>query len=158
MDQLGRDQPEPAQGFDAHGDAGERRSAVGAVALAGREHRRHDHRAGMHRAALEGVVEILAVSGGAVHQSRAGRAQRAGMADHGAGTVIVAGGERRLDIVRVADGEAEADDVDGEILALRPHRRRQARWIDDKDAFGERLGDSGGNGCAHGGFQRFEPV
>ena len=77
----------------------ERGRAVRPVALAGREHGRHDDRAGMHRPALEGVVEILAMRGGAVDQRRAGRAQRAGVADHGAGTVVVAAGERRLDVV-----------------------------------------------------------
>jgi hypothetical protein len=104
----------------------------------------------MHRTALESVVEILAVNGGAVHQRRPGRAQRAGMADHGAGTIVVAGGQRRLHIVLVADGETEADAVDGEVLALLPQRCRQARGIDGGDAFGELLGDgNGGNGFAH---------
>ena len=98
------------------------RGAVGLVTLAGRQHRRHDHRAGMHRAALEGVVEILAVGGGAVDESGAGRAQRAGMADRRAGPVIVAAGERALDIVLVARGDAKPDDVDQQILAFRPHR------------------------------------
>ncbi len=154
--QLGRDQPEPAHGLDPHRNAGKRRGAVGPVALAGRKHGGHDDRAGMHRAALEGVVEILAVNGGAVHQRRAGGAQGAGMADHGAGTVVVAAGERRLHIVFVAAGEAEADDVDGEVLALRPHRRRQPRGIDGKDAFGELFGDGdGGKRFGHGGFRRF---
>ena len=73
-----------------------------AVALAGRQHRRHDHRAGMHRAALEGVVEILAVARGAVDERGARRAQRAGVADRGAGPVVVAAGERRLDVILVA--------------------------------------------------------
>ena len=93
--------------------------AVRMVALAGREHRRHDDGAGVHRPALERVVEILAVRGGAVDQRGAGRAQRAGMADRGAGAIVVAAGERRLDVVLVARGEAETDHVDQQVLALR---------------------------------------
>ena len=68
--------------------------AVELVALAGRQHRRHDHGAGMHRAALEGVVEILAVRRGAVDEGGARRAQRARVADRGAGPVVVPAGER----------------------------------------------------------------
>jgi hypothetical protein len=45
------------------------------VPLAGGEHRRHHDRAGMHRPALEGVVEILAMRGRAVHQRGARGAQ-----------------------------------------------------------------------------------
>ena len=76
--------------------------AIGIVALASREHRRHDHGAGMHRTALEGVVEILAVRGGAVDEGGAGRAHRARMADRGAGAFVVPAGERGLDVVLVA--------------------------------------------------------
>ena len=47
----------------------------GLIALASGEHRRHDHRAGMHRTTLEGVVEILAMRGGAVDEGGARRAQ-----------------------------------------------------------------------------------
>ena len=61
------------------------------VALAGRQHRRHDHRAGMHRPALEGVVEILAVRRRAVDEGGAGRAERARVTDRGARAVVVAG-------------------------------------------------------------------
>ena len=72
---LRRDQAEPAHQLDADRDAFERGLAVDAVALADGEHRRHDHRAGVDRAALEGVVEILAVGRGAVDEGRARRAQ-----------------------------------------------------------------------------------
>ena len=103
---------EPAHTLGADRDAEQRRGAVRSVALAGRQHRRHHHRAGMHRAALEGVVEILAMRGGAVDEGGAGRAQRAGMADRGARPVVVAAGERGLDVILVARGDAEAGDVD----------------------------------------------
>ena len=82
--------------------------AVRIVPLAGREHRRHDHRAGMHRAALEGVVEILAMRRGAVDEGGAGRAHGARVADRGAGAVVLPAGERGLDVVVVARGDAEA--------------------------------------------------
>ena len=74
VDQFWRDEAQPAHGLDADRDAAQRRGALGAVALAGGEHRRHDDGAGMHRAAFKRVVEILAMDGGAVDQRRAGRA------------------------------------------------------------------------------------
>ena len=97
--------------------------AVAAVPLAGRQHRRHDHRAGMHRPALEGVVEILAVRRGAVDEGRARGAQRARVADRGAGAVVVPAASARLDVVLVARGDAEADHVDQRLLALARARR-----------------------------------
>ena len=111
------------------------------VPLAGRQHRRHDHRAGMHRPALEGVVEILAMRRGAVDQSGAGRAQRARMADRRARPVVVAAGERAFDVVLVARGDAEADDVDQQILAFLAHRLRQRIGAQRDDALGQLLGD-----------------
>ena len=47
---------------------------VEALLLGGGEHGRHDDGAGVHRAALEGVVEVLAVGGGAVDEG--GRRRR----------------------------------------------------------------------------------
>ena len=87
---LRHHEAEPAQHLGADGNAGQRHAAVRIVPLAGREHRRHDHRAGMHRAALERVVKILAMRGRAVDEGRARRRQRPLVADRGAGTVIVA--------------------------------------------------------------------
>ena len=66
---------EPAHGLDADGDAEKRRVAIQIVPLAGRQHRRHDDRTGMDWAALEGVVEILAVDRGAVDQRCGGGAK-----------------------------------------------------------------------------------
>ena len=93
--ELRRHQAEPAQHLDADRDAEQRRLTVRSVPLAGREHRRHDHRAGMHRPALEGVVEILAMRRGAVDEGRAGGAQRARVADHRARAVVVDGRRAR---------------------------------------------------------------
>ena len=118
---------QPAHRLGADRDAEQRRGAVRPVPLAGRQHRRHHHRAGMHRAALEGVVEILAMRRGAVDEGGAGAAQRAGVADRRAGPVVVEAGERGLDVVLVARGDAEAGDVDQQVLAFRAHGGGQLR-------------------------------
>ena len=114
------------------------------------EHRRHDHRAGMDRAALEGVVEILAMRRGAVDEGRAGRAQRAPVADRGAGPVLVPAGERAADIILVARGDAEADHVDQRLLAFLARGGGQLVGIDRSDAFGQMFGDCDvGKFCVH---------
>ena len=74
--------------------------------------------AGMDRAALESIVEILAVAGRAVDEGRAGRAQRSGVPDRRARSVVVEPGKRASDVVLVARGNAEADDIDREIDAF----------------------------------------
>ena len=108
------------------GDPEKRRLSIRIVPLAGGKHRRYDHGAGMHRAAFECVVEILAVRRRAVDQSRAGCAQTPLVADGGAGAVIVAGVERTRDIILVAGGDAEADHVDQQVVAFRPQALRAA--------------------------------
>ena len=70
---LGRHQAQAAHDFAADGDAAHGVAAGEAVLLRGGEQRRDDHRAGVHRAALEGVVVILAMRGGAVAQRRGRR-------------------------------------------------------------------------------------
>ena len=74
--------------------------------LAGSEHRRHDHRACMDRAAFESVVEILAMRGRPVDEGGARRIQRASMPDRRARAVIVATRQRASDVVLVARGDA----------------------------------------------------
>ena len=109
---LRRDDAEPAHDLDADRDALERGLAVQPVPLAGRQHRRDDHRAGMHRAALEGVVEILAVRRGAVDEGRA-RARSARAYGRSRCRARPRPSRRaRPDVVLVARGEAEADHVD----------------------------------------------
>ena len=71
-----RDQAEAAQQLDAGGDADEQPVAAEPFALAGGQHGGHDDRAGMHRTALEGVVVVLAVRGGAVDERGAERVER----------------------------------------------------------------------------------
>ena len=97
----------------------------------------------MHRPALEGIVEILAMGGGAIDESGAGAAQRAGVADRGAGAVVVETGKRGLDVVLVARGQTEAGDVDQKIFAFRAHRGGQLGHIEGDDAHRQLFGDRG---------------
>ena len=113
------------------------------VPLASRQHRRHDDRAGMDRAAFERVVEILAVDRGAVDQGCGGGRERAPVTDGGARPVIVAAGQRSFHIVFVARGDGEADHVDQQILALGPHRLGQARHIERANLLRQMLGNGG---------------
>ena len=99
---------EPAHGFDADGDAKQRRASVEIVPLAGRQHRRHDHRAGMNRAAFERVVKILAVDRGAVDQRCCGGGKRARMPDRRARAIVIAAGQRSLHIIFVARSDERA--------------------------------------------------
>ena len=64
---LRHDKAQPAQHLDADGNALERRGTIRIVPLAGGQHRRRNHSAGVHRPALESVVEILAMRRRAVH-------------------------------------------------------------------------------------------
>ena len=63
------------------------------------------------------------------------------MADRRAGPVIVEAGERALDVVLVARGEAKADDVDQKILAFAAHGGGQLGSIKAGDGGGQLLGD-----------------
>ena len=103
---------EPAHRLNADRDAKKRRAAIQLVPLAGRQYGRHDHRAGMNRAAFERVVEILAVDGRAIDHRRFGRRQRAGMTDGGARPVILARRERGAHVILVARRDREPDHVD----------------------------------------------
>jgi hypothetical protein len=127
---------EATHGLGADRDAKQGGGAVRPVALAGRQHRRHYHCAGMHRAALEGVVEILAMRRGAVDEGGAGGTQSAGVADRRARTVVVEAGERTSNVVFVARGDTETDHVDEQILAFLPHRRRHLVGAQRGDALG----------------------
>ena len=147
---LRRDQAEPAHDLDADRDAFERGLAAKAVSLADRQHRRNDHRAGMHRPALERVVEILAMRRGAVAEGRARGAQCTFMADCGAGSVFVPARQRAADIVLVARGDAETDDVDQRFLAFRSRGGRERSGVDGHDTLSELFGNGNvGKFCVH---------
>ena len=138
-----RDEAQPAHGLDADGDPEEGRAAVELLPLADGEQRRHDHRAGMDRAAFEGVVEILAVNRGAVDERGRGRRKCGGVADGRARPLVVAAGERDLDVILVARGDGETDDVDQKLRAFLPHRRGQPRGIERADLLRQMLGNGG---------------
>ena len=95
----------------------------------------------MHRAAFERVVEILAMDRGAVDQRRGGGRKRTRVADRRARAVIIAAGKRGLHVVLVARGDGEADHVDQQILALRPHCIGQARHIERTNLLRQMLGN-----------------
>ena len=103
---LRHHEAQPAQHFGADCDPDQRHATVRIMPLAGGEHRRHDHGAGMDRAALESVVEILAMRGRAVDEGGACRSQRALVPDRRAGAVIVATRQRASDVVLIARGDA----------------------------------------------------
>ena len=76
-----RHQAEPAQQLRPGDDADEQAVAAEPFPLARGEHRGDDDGAGMDRPALERVVEVLAVRGGAVDERRAERIEPAGVAE-----------------------------------------------------------------------------
>ena len=124
VDQPRRHEAQAAQGLCPHRDAEESRLPGPCVPLAGRQHRGHDHRAGVHGTALEGIVEVLAVCGSAVDEGGTRRAQRAAVPDGGARPLVVPGGEGSLHIRLVARCHAEANHVQHQILAGLPRRPR----------------------------------
>ena len=77
VDGLRHHEAQPAKNFGADGNSRQRHAAIRIVPLAGREHRRHDHGAGMDGAALERIVKVLAMGRGAVDKGRARGRQRA---------------------------------------------------------------------------------
>ena len=62
-----------------------RRGLAAELLRSAREHRGHDHHARVHRPALEGVVEVLAVRRRAVDERGAGGIEVARVADRRAG-------------------------------------------------------------------------
>ena len=138
-----RDGAEPAHGLDADSDAKKRGTSIQVVTLAGRQHRRHDDRAGMNRTAFERVVKILAMDRGAIDQSRGCSGERTAVADRRARPIIVAAGKRGFHIVFVARRNGEPDHVDQQILALSPHRIGQARRIERANLLRQMLGNGG---------------
>ena len=143
VDGLRHHQAQSAQNFRADGDADQRHAAVGIMPLAGCQHRRHYHRTGMHRTALESVVEILAMRRSTVDEGRACGVQGALMTDHRAWAAIVPARKRACDIILIARGHAQADDIDQQIFAFARGRRRQATCLQRHDLLSERFGDGG---------------
>jgi len=84
VDELRRDEARAAHHLGAHRDAAQGISSFDLVSFCNGENGRHDYRAGVHRPALESVVEVLAVRRGAVDKSRPGGIERARVSDCGA--------------------------------------------------------------------------
>jgi hypothetical protein len=123
----------------------ERRPPESFSLLGGGQHRRYDDGAGVHRPALEGVVEVLAMRGGAVDEGGPSGAERPGMADGRSRAGIRPSRECGCDIVGAPRHDAQADDIDQQPLARLAHRREQVRRIHGRNALSERLSD--GLGC-----------
>ena len=146
---LWHHEAQATENFGADGNADQRHPPVGIVPFTGRQHRRHDDSAGMHGTALKRVIKILAMRGSAVDEGRTGRGQRARMPDCRAGTVIVAAGKRARDVILVAGGNAEPDDVDQQILAFARRRGRKRARLQRDDLLRKRFGD--------GNLRQFHP-
>ena len=95
------------------------------MSFASREHPGHDDRAGVHRTALERIVEILAMRRGSVDKGGTCRAEGARMAERRAWAFIVAAGSRAADVVRVTGRNTKPGDIDQQIF----------------DFFAQRIGD-----------------
>ncbi len=131
VDALRRHQARAAHELRADGDAGERVGALELVSFAHRQDCGHDHRAGMHRSALERVVEILAVRGRAVHERRPRGIKRALVAERRASPRGFPAAHRRVHVVAVPCRDAEPGDIDEELLGrLAKSRRVLARTRD----------------------------
>ena len=97
----------------------------------------------MDRAAFKGVIEILAVNRRAVNERGGGRGKCVGVADRRARPLVIAAGERDLDVILIARGDCETDDVDQKLHAFLPHGRGQARGIERADLLRQMLGNGG---------------
>src|SRR4051794_7898599 len=104
----------------------------------------------MDRPALEGVVEVLAMGGGAVAEGRPGCAHRTPVTDRSAWAVLVPARKRAADVVLVARSDAKTDHVDRGLLAFLARRRGQLAGVDRRDPLGQMLGQRNvGELCVH---------
>ncbi len=119
--------------------------------LRDREHRRHDHRARMHRPAFERVVVVLAMRGRAVHERRIVRTERALVSDGGRLALRRDARTRRFHIVMVARGHAQTRDVEHQEMDGLARLRRQMLGVEMRSE----LGKIGGNRHAVRSFRAF---
>src|SRR6266849_45107 len=120
VDEFRRDEAQATHRFHARGDAEKRGLSIAPEAFARGEDCRDDDCAAMHRAALESVVEVFAVGGRTADHRRVLGAKAAGMPDRGAGTAAVDARDERPDVIAAPRGNAQAADVDEQILATQP--------------------------------------
>jgi hypothetical protein len=91
--------------------------------------------------ALEGIVKVLAMGGGAIDEGSAGSTEATRMADGRAQTIVVATGKSTLDIVLVARGYTKTHHVDQKLFALLPQGFWQAIRVQSRHAPGQLLGN-----------------
>jgi len=112
MRSLRCDKAQTAHQLRAGRDAEEQAISAEPLAFARGEGSGNDHGACVNRTAFERVVEVLAVRGGAVDQRGADSVERAAVTDRGAAAAAIHAGERRLDVIGVAGGHAQAENVE----------------------------------------------
>ena len=91
---LRYDCAQAAHHFSADCDAKKSGSAIRPVAFARRQHRRHNHRAGMHGATFKCIVKVFAMRRRAIEEGSAGSTEAARMTDGGARPIVVAACQR----------------------------------------------------------------
>ena len=152
MDRARRHQAQPAHQFGADDDATQQGRPAQAFAFAGGQDGRHDHGAGMNRAAFEGVVVVLAVRGGAVDQRGIEGTEAAGVAERGAGAARIGGRQGGGDVALVTACHTEPEDVEHQPPR---HLGGGVRQFGDlADPLPEPVGDRGGrwrNDIIHAG-------
>src|SRR3954469_26055162 len=130
---LRRHQARAAHELAADCDAGQRVAPGKLLALGDRQYCRHDDRAGMHRPAFEGVVEVFAVRRRAIHERRAAAIERARVADGRARARAFPALQRREHALALSRSHAKAGDVDHELLRrLAKFTRALARRVDSR--------------------------
>jgi hypothetical protein len=149
VDGLGHHEAQSTKHFGADRYSHKRHAAVGIVPFASGKNRRHDHGAGMHGAALEGIVKVLTMRCGAVDEGRVRGIERAPMAYRRAGAIIVARRDRTPHVILVARGDAQSDDIDQQVFAFAHSLGRQVARPQRRDPLGKRLGN--GNFWQFGG-------
>ena len=95
--------------------------------LGGGEHRRDDHDAGVHRAALERVVVVFTVSAGAIAKRRSGNVEATRVADHGARAFLRGRAQRSAQILSISRRHAQAANIDQHPIAHRRDGDRKVR-------------------------------
>src|SRR5262249_36399647 len=111
------------------------------MAIAGGEHGWHDPRAGMDRPTSERLVNVCAMRRRTVDKGCAAGAESMRVTNGCAWPVVIATSERALNVILVAGGDAETDDVDQQVLAFSTHREGQIFGAQRNNGRSQLLGD-----------------
>ena len=141
---LRNHQAEAADGFDANCEPKQHILSRPSLVLGGGQHRRDDDGAGMHRAALEGVIEILAMRRRAIDEGCRRCRVPARMPDNGCRPGIAPRRARGCNVISVPRDEAQADHIDQQALGEFMHRVGQPCALQPDDAIGQMLGNRDG--------------